>query len=57
MLNPNFLNWLLKSGYEHTIEFIHFLFKDYLKRDLIEKTNRSVITSGLEAYIIGALRY
>jgi len=55
MLDPNFPNWLLKLGYQHTIEFIYFLFKDYLKRDLIEKTDRSVITLGLEAHIIGAL--
>ena len=55
MLNPNFLNQLLKLGHQHTIEFIHFFFKDYLKRNLIEKTNRAVATSGLEARIARAL--
>jgi len=38
------------------MEFIHFLFKDYSKRDLIEKTNRAIVISRLEARIIGALR-
>ena len=57
MLNLNFLNRLLKSGYQRTIEFIHFLFKDYSKRDLTEKTDRAVIISRLEAYIARALRY
>ena len=55
MLDPNFPNRLLQSGYERTMEFIHFLFEDYSKRDLSEKTDRSVATSGLEARIAGAL--
>jgi len=57
MLNLNFPNRLLKLGHQRTIEFIHFLFKDYLKRGLTEKTNRAIIASGLEAYIAHALRY
>ena len=56
MLDPNFPNRLLKSGDQRTIEFIHFLFEDYSKRDLSEKTDRAVATSGLEARIAGALR-
>ena len=56
MLDPNFPNRLLKSGHQRTMEFIHFLFKDYSKRDLTEKTDRAVATSGLEARIAGALR-
>jgi len=56
MLDPNFPNQLLKSGYQRTMEFIHFLFKDYSNRNLTEKTNRSIATSGLEARIAGALR-
>ena len=56
MLDPNFPNRLLKSGYQRTMEFIHFLFEDYSKRDLTEKTDRSVAISGLEARIAGALR-
>jgi len=56
MLNSNFPNRLLKSGYQRTMEFIHFLFKDYLKRDLTEKTDRVITTSGLEARIARALR-
>jgi len=57
MLDPNFLNQLLKLGYKRTTEFIYFLFKDYLKRNLIEKTNRDIAISGLEASIVYALRY
>jgi hypothetical protein len=38
------------------MEFIHFLFEDYSKRDLTEKTDRAVATSGLEARIARALR-
>jgi hypothetical protein len=56
MLNPNFPNRLLKSGYQRTIEFIRLLFEDYLKRNLIEKTDRAVATSRLEARVAGALR-
>jgi len=56
MLDPNFPNRLLESGYQRTMEFIHFLFEDYSKRDLTEKTDRSVATSGLEARIAGALK-
>ena len=37
------------------MEFIHFLFEDYSKRDLTEKTDRSVAISGLEARIARAL--
>jgi len=57
MFNLNFLNWLFKLGYQCTIEFIYFLFKDYLKRDFIEKTDRVIIISRLEASIVYALRY
>ena len=56
MLNLNFLNRLLKSGYRRTMEFIYFLFKNYLKRDLTEKTNKSITILGLVARIIGALK-
>ena len=56
MLDPNFPNRLLKSGDQRTMEFIHFLFEDYSKRNLTEKTDRAVATSGLEARIAGALR-
>jgi hypothetical protein len=56
MLDPNFPNRLLKSGYQRTMEFIYFLFEDYSKRNLTEKTDRAVATSGLEARIAGALR-
>jgi len=56
MLDLNFPNRLLKLGFQRTIEFIYFLFKDYLKRDLIEKTNRSIAILGLEARIAGALK-
>jgi len=55
MLDPNFPNRLLKSGYQRTMEFIHFLFEDYSKRDLTEKTDRSVATLGLVDRIAGAL--
>ena len=56
MLDPNFPDRLLRSGYQRTMEFIHFLFEDYSKRDLSEKTDRAVATSGLEARIADALR-
>jgi hypothetical protein len=56
MLDPNFPNRLLESGYRRTMEFIHFLFEDYSKRDLTEKTDKSVATSGLVARIAGALK-
>ena len=51
MLDPNFPNRLFKSGDQRTMEFIHFLFEDYSKRDLTEKTDRAIATSGLEARI------
>jgi hypothetical protein len=57
MLDPNFPNRLLNSGDQRTMEFIYFLFKDYLKRGLTEETDRVVATSGLEARIAGALKY
>jgi hypothetical protein len=38
------------------VEFIHFLFEDYSKRNLTEKTDRCVAASGLEARIAGALQ-
>ena len=56
MLDPNFPNRLLKSGYQRTMEFIHFLFEDYSKRDLTEKADRAVAASGLEARIARALK-
>jgi hypothetical protein len=37
------------------VEFIHFLFENYSKRDLTEPTDRRVAASGLEARIAGAL--
>jgi hypothetical protein len=39
------------------MEFIHFLFEDYSKRDLTERTDKAVATSGLEARIARALGY
>jgi hypothetical protein len=56
MLDPNFPNRLLKAGSRRFMEFIHFLFEDYSKRGLTEKTDRSVAISGLEARIAGGLR-
>jgi hypothetical protein len=56
MLDLNFPNRLLKLGHQLTIEFIHFLFEDYSKRDLTERTDRAVAISGLEARIARALR-
>ncbi|KAH8719320.1 heterokaryon incompatibility protein-domain-containing protein [Phaeosphaeriaceae sp. PMI808] len=52
----DFPGQLLRSGYQRTIEFIHFLFEDYSKRGLTEKTDRCVAISGLEARIAGALQ-
>jgi len=54
MLDPNFPNRLLASGYQRTIEFIHFLYEDYTKRDLTVETDRWVAISGLEARIARA---
>ena len=56
MLDPNFPNRLLDSGYQRTMEFIHFLFEDYSKRDLTKKTDRAIAISGLEASIARTLR-
>lgn len=56
MLDPNFPNRLLESGHQRTMEFIHFLFEDYSKRELTEETDRAVAISGLEARIARALR-
>ena len=56
MLDPNFPNRLLESGYQRTIEFIHFLFEDYSKRGLSERTDRAVAISGLETRIANVLR-
>jgi hypothetical protein len=56
MLDPNFPNRLLMSGDRRIVEFIHFLFEEYSKRDLTEETDRCVAISGLEKRIAGALR-
>jgi hypothetical protein len=56
MLDPDFPKRLLRSGHQRTMEFIHFLFEDYSKRDLTKKTDRAVAISGLEARIARALR-
>ena len=56
MLDPNFPNRLLKSGFQRTMEFIHFLFEDYSKRDLTEKIDRFIAILGLEARIVGTLK-
>jgi hypothetical protein len=48
MLDPQFPTRLLKSGYQRTVEFIHFLFEEYSKRGLTEKTDKCVAVSGLE---------
>src|SRR4051794_39540030 len=55
MLDPDFPNRLLKSGYQRTMEFIHFLFENYSKRWLTVKTDRCVAASGLEARIARTL--
>ena len=55
MLDPNFPDRLLESGYRRTIEFIHFLFENYSKRNLTEETDRCVAISGLEASIARAI--
>ncbi|KAF2807991.1 HET-domain-containing protein [Mytilinidion resinicola] len=55
MLDPYFPKRLLTSGNERIMEFIHFLSEDYSKRGLIEKTDRCVAISGLEARIARAL--
>jgi hypothetical protein len=54
MLDPNFPERLLKAGNERTIEFIQFLFTEYSKRDLTEKTDRCAAISGLESGIAQA---
>ena len=51
MLDPNFPDRLLRSGERRTMEFILFLFENYSKRDLTNKTDRCVAISGLEASI------
>lgn len=56
ILDPDFPKRLFESGYQRTIEFIHFLFEDYSKRGLTEKTDRCIATSGLETRIAGALQ-
>ncbi|KAH8593102.1 heterokaryon incompatibility protein-domain-containing protein [Bisporella sp. PMI_857] len=55
MLDPDFPERLLMSGYQRTMEFIHFLSQDYSKRGLTEKTDKCVAISGLEARIARAL--
>ena len=49
LLDPEFPDRLLQSGYRRTVDFIHFLFEHYSKRDLIYKTDRVVAISALEA--------
>jgi hypothetical protein len=44
------------SGRRRTVEFIHFLFEDYSKRDLTKATDRCVAISGLEARIARELQ-
>lgn len=56
ILDPNFPTRLLRSGYQRTTEFIHFLYEDYSKRGLTEKTDRCVAISGLETRIAGGLQ-
>jgi hypothetical protein len=55
-LDPKFPNRLLESGSGRTIEFIHFLFENYSKRGLSERTDRAVAISGLETRVAKALR-
>jgi hypothetical protein len=45
----------MKSGRRRTVEFIHFLFEDYSRRDLTDLKDRRVAASGLEARIAGTL--
>jgi hypothetical protein len=45
----------VKSDRKRIVEFIHFLFKDYSRRDLTELKDRRVAASGLEARIAGTL--
>lgn len=49
--NPNFLSQLLYLSYRRILEFICFLIKDYLKRELTYKTNRCVAISRLQTRI------
>ncbi|KAF1831437.1 HET-domain-containing protein [Decorospora gaudefroyi] len=55
LLDPSFPDHLLKTGKGRTVEFIHFLFENYSKRELTEPTDRRAAASGLEARIAGAL--
>jgi hypothetical protein len=45
----------MKTGRKRTVEFIHFLFEDYSRRDLTELKDRRIAASGLEARIAGTL--
>ena len=55
LLDPSFPDRLLQSGRSRTVEFIHFLFEDYSRRDLTELKDRRIAASGLEARIAGTL--
>jgi hypothetical protein len=48
MLDPNFPQRLLKAGDGRTVEFIQFLFEEYSRRGLTEKTDRCTAISGLQ---------
>lgn len=54
MLDPSFPKRLLESGDERTIEFIQFLYTEYSRRGLTEKTDRCAAISGLENRIAQA---
>lgn len=56
LLDPKFPDHLLLSGYSRTVNFIHFLFEDYSRRGLTQKTDRIVAISGLEARIARVLK-
>lgn len=56
LLDPEFPDRLLQSGYRRTVDFIHFLFEHYSKRDLTYKTDKVVAISALEARIARTLK-
>jgi hypothetical protein len=51
LLDAEFPGRLLQSGYRRTVNFIHFLFENYSKRDLTYTTDRVAAISALEARI------
>jgi hypothetical protein len=56
MLDPDFPARLFKSGSQRTLEFIQYLYEDYSKRGLTEKTDKCVAISGLENRVARATK-